>query len=70
MSEVTEKDEVQWTDVAVDRRAGDRRSGVDRRQFKGRSITVPDMRSGYDRRSSDDRRKTVRLTITGRPIDI
>ncbi|NVJ62002.1 MAG: hypothetical protein HWE27_16540 [Gammaproteobacteria bacterium] len=54
----------------MDRRAGDRRSGIDRRQLKGRSITVPDMRSGFDRRANDERRKTVRLTITGRPIDI
>ncbi|NVJ49550.1 MAG: hypothetical protein HWE13_03930 [Gammaproteobacteria bacterium] len=70
MSEVKDKDDVEWTSVAVDRRAADRRSGIDRRQFKGRSITVPDMRSGLDRRQTDERRKMVRLTITGRAMDI
>ncbi len=69
MAEVKDKDQVEWSSVAVDRRGGDRRSGIDRRQVKGRSITVPDMRSGIDRRQTD-RRKTVRLTITGRAIDI
>ena len=62
--------EVEWTSVAVERRGNDRRSGGDRRQFKGRSITVPDMRSGIDRRQSDDRRKIVWLTITGRAMDV
>ncbi|WP_144395128.1 hypothetical protein [Pleionea sediminis] len=69
MGEVKDKDEIEWTSVAVDRRVGDRRAGIDRRQVKGRSITVPDMRSGIDRRKHD-RRKTVRLTITGRAMDI
>ncbi|WMS88205.1 hypothetical protein [Pleionea litopenaei] len=70
MSEVTDKDDVEWSSVAVERRGEDRRTGIDRRQFKGRSITVPDMRSGIDRRQQNDRRKMVRLTITGRAMDI
>jgi hypothetical protein len=70
MGEVKDQDEVKWSTVAVDRRSEDRRSGIDRRQLKGRAITVPDMRSGIDRRSGQDRRKTVRLTITGRAIDV
>ncbi len=70
MSNVTDQEEVEWTSVAVERREDDRRSGIDRRQVSGRSITVPDMRSGFDRRSGEDRRKKVRLTITGRAIDI
>jgi len=69
MSELKDTDEIEWSSVAIDRRDGDRRSGIDRRQVSGRSITVPDMRSGIDRRQQD-RRKTVRLTITGRAIDM
>ena len=69
MSDVTERD-VEWTDVAADRRFQERRSGFDRRQVQGRAITVPDMRSGSDRRKGAERRKTIRLTITGRAIDI
>ncbi len=70
MGEVKDQDEVKWSSVAVERREDDRRSGIDRRQLKGRTITVPDMRSGIDRRSGVDRRKMVRLTITGRAIDV
>ncbi|TQV75224.1 hypothetical protein FLL45_09825 [Aliikangiella marina] len=68
-NETVEK--VTWSSHKLDERsANDRRSGTDRRQMKsGRMITVPDMRSGIDRRSGEDRRK-VRLTITGRAIDI
>ncbi len=62
--------DVQWSSSPSARAVGDRRSGVDRRQVNARSITVPDMRSGVDRRSGKDRRKKVRLTITGRAIDI
>ena len=64
-------EKVTWSSQKLDERsANDRRSGSDRRQVKGaRMITVPDMRSGIDRRSGQDRRK-VRLTITGRAIDI
>ncbi len=70
MGEIKDQDEVKWSSVAVEQRSDDRRSGIDRRQLKGRTITVPDMRSGIDRRSGVDRRKTVRLTITGRAIDV
>ncbi len=62
-------EEVQWSSDVVERRQDDRRSGFERRQLQGRSITVPDMRSGKDRRD-DDRRKMVRLTITGRAMDV
>ena len=70
----TDKDSIEkvtWSSQKLDERsANDRRSGSDRRQVKGgRMITVPDMRSGLDRRTGEDRRK-VRLTITGRAIDI
>ncbi|MET1254131.1 hypothetical protein [Aliikangiella maris] len=62
-------DKVTWTSQKrVDRSAIDRRSGEDRRQMTGRTITVPDMRQG-ERRSGKDRRK-VRLTITGRAMNI
>jgi|GEM_PF-2006641 len=61
---------VTWSSRKIDERGpSERRTGQDRRQMKGRVITVPDMRSGIDRRSGEDRRK-VRLTITGRAMDI
>lgn len=61
---------VTWSSKKADDRSDkERRVGRDRRQMKGRTITVPDMRSGIDRRSGKDRRK-VRLTITGRAINI
>ncbi len=64
------EDSVTWTSRKADERdEEDRRSGQDRRQMSGRTITVPDMRSGIDRRTGEDRRK-VRLTITGRALDI
>lgn len=66
--EAFDTQEVVWS--SKQRASADRRSGVDRRQQAGgRVITVPDMRSGIDRRASGNRRK-VRLTITGRAIDI
>lgn len=62
--------QVTWSSQqSVERSANDRRSGNDRRELHGRMITVPDMRSGIDRRSGQDRRK-VRLTITGRAMNI
>ena len=66
-------DTVEWsTECQVhqtdERRSFDRREGADRRQHAGRSITVPDMRKN-DRRMSGDRRR-VRLTITGRAMDV
>ncbi len=64
------KEEVLWSSEHKLRRDSDRREGIDRRQYQGRSITVPDMRSGSDRRSGKDRREKVRLTITGRAMDI
>ncbi|MCO7223628.1 hypothetical protein [Pleionea sp. CnH1-48] len=73
MSDVKETEEVQWTDMAFDERRfddDDRRSGIDRRQVRGQAMTIPDMRMGTERRSGTDRRKMVRLTITGRAIDI
>ncbi len=63
-------EEQQWSSSPAARAVGDRRSGIDRRQVNARSITVPDMRSGKDRRSGNERRQKVRLTITGRAIDI
>ena len=66
----TRDNEVTWSSQKRDERsANDRRSGSERRQMKGRTITVPDMRSGIDRRNGEDRRK-VRLTITGRAMNI
>jgi hypothetical protein len=65
---MSDKEEITWSSEAIERRSDDRRSGVDRRQLQGRTITVPDMRSGIDRRQGQ-RRKKVRLTITGRAID-
>ncbi|WP_444997685.1 hypothetical protein [Aliikangiella sp. IMCC44359] len=62
-------DNVTWTSQKKDeRKESERRSGEDRRQMSGRTITVPDMRQG-ERRSGKDRRK-VRLTITGRAMNI
>jgi hypothetical protein len=63
-------DEVQWSSEQKVRSNDDRRSGSERRQYSGRSITVPDMRAGSDRRSGGERRMKVRLTITGRAIDV
>ncbi|MDQ7049467.1 MAG: hypothetical protein Q9M92_07965 [Enterobacterales bacterium] len=63
-------EESQWSSSPSARSVGDRRTGIDRRQVNARSITVPDMRSGKDRRSGNERRLKVRLTITGRAIDI
>lgn len=62
--------DVVWSSRQQVRSGPERRSGEDRRQHAGgRVITVPDMRTGIDRRSDSNRRK-VRLTITGRAIDI
>jgi hypothetical protein len=61
----TQNDEdVSWTPDMPDRRVNDRRdqSGVD----SDRSMTVPDVQSGNDRRQNSDRRKQVKLIITGR----
>ncbi len=70
MSDV-KKDDINWSDVAVDNRVEERRSGIDRRQYEGaRAMTIPDMRSGEDRRKNGERRKVVRLTITGRAMDV
>lgn len=67
------KERVEWsTEYQVhnsdERRSFDRRDGSERRQHTGRSITVPDMRKS-DRRMAGERRK-VRLTITGRAMDV
>lgn len=62
-------EKVVWSSEQQTRSTDDRRIGTDRRQYKGRSITVPDMRAGNDRRAGNERRK-VRLTITGRAIDV
>ena len=64
------KEEVLWSSEQQVRNENDRRETMDRRQYRGRSITVPDMRSGYDRRTGGERREKVRLTITGRAMDI
>ena len=63
-------DEVVWSSDHQIKRSDERRAGIDRRQFNGRSITVPDMRSGSDRRSGQDRRQKTRITITGRALDL
>jgi len=63
-------EESQWSSSPSARSVGDRRSGIDRRQVNARSITVPDMRAGQERRMGNERRKKVRLTITGRAMDI
>ncbi len=63
-------EEVIWSSEHQIRGTDERRSGIDRRQYSGRCITVPDMRAGADRRSGNDRRNKVRLTITGRAIDV
>jgi hypothetical protein len=69
---VTKKptEEVIWSSEHQIKGADERRSGIDRRQYSGRSITVPDMRAGANRRSGKDRRNKVRLTITGRAMDV
>lgn len=64
------KEDAQWSSDPKLRSSSDRREGVERRQFNGRSITVPDMRSGLERRTGEERRRKVRLTITGRAMDI
>ena len=63
-------EEVIWSSEHQMRSSDDRRTGIDRRQCSGRSITVPDMRAGVDRRAGADRREKVRITITGRAIDV
>ena len=71
--DLSDDDIVQWsTEYQVqnidERRSFERREGADRRQHAGRSITVPDMRKS-DRRMAGERRR-VRLTITGRAMDV
>jgi len=63
-------EEVVWSSEHQMKGSDERRAGIDRRQFNGRSITVPDMRMGADRRSGNDRRAKLRITITGRAIDV
>ena len=63
-------EEVIWSSEHQIKASNERRVGVDRRQFNGRSITVPDMRTGGDRRSGNDRRSKLRITITGRAMDV
>ncbi len=67
---INSTEEVIWSSEHSIRGSDDRRSGIDRRQYTGRSITVPDMRAGGDRRHGSDRRGKVRLTITGRAMDV
>ena len=64
------KEDEHWSSDPQVRSISDRRASTERRQFNGRSITVPDMRSGAQRRSGDERRRKVKLIITGRAIDI
>lgn len=64
------KEEVKWSSEQQANKADERREGMDRRRYKGRSITVPDMRSGVDRRAGAPVKGKVRLTITGRAMDI
>ena len=60
---------VTWTPKMPDRRISERRGGIDRRQYHGKPLNVPNtIRSGDERRKCD-RRKKVRLTITGRAMD-
>jgi len=59
----TSDPDVTWSSEKTVKPVVERRSGVDRRKMTGRAITVPDRRSGADRRK-------IRLTITGRPLDI
>ena len=63
-------EDVHWSSDPQVRNPTDRRGDAERRQFNGRSITVPDMRSGLERRRGDERRRKVRLVITGRAMDI
>ena len=63
-------DEVVWSSEQQIQGSDDRRIGIDRRQYTGRCITVPDMRARADRRSGKDRRNKLRLTITGRAMDV
>jgi hypothetical protein len=57
-------EDVNWTPDMPDRRVNDRReqSSVN----SDRPMTVPDVQSGSDRRQNNDRRKQVKLIITGR----
>lgn len=64
------KDDVQWSSEQKANGSDERRAGMDRRQYTGRSITVPDMRKGMDRRLGTPTKGKVRLTITGRAMDI
>jgi len=63
-------EDVHWSSDPQIRNPTDRRGEAERRHFNGRSITVPDMRSGFERRSGDERRRKVRLVITGRAMDV
>lgn len=64
------KEDSHWSSEPQIRGSSDRRAQAERRELNGRSITVPDMRSGYDRRHTDARRRKVRLVITGRAMDV
>jgi len=64
------KEDLHWSSDPQVRNPMDRRASAERRNFNGRSITVPDMRSGLERRCGSERRRKVRLVITGRAMDI
>jgi hypothetical protein len=66
-NDVPDDEQVQWTPDMPDRRANDRREGIDRRQVNGRQMNVPDLRESSDRRGEE--RRKVRITITGRALN-
>ncbi len=63
-------EDVVWKTEMPDRRFQDRRTLQERRMMSGenRSLKVPDLRKGNDRRTNNRRRK-VKLIITGRAVD-
>ena len=64
MSDSDSIEEVIWTPQMPDRRKGNRRDSTRNVQPNGQQLKVS------ERRSSNDRRKSVTVTITGRAIDV
>jgi hypothetical protein len=68
MSESDSIEEVVWTPQMPDRRKGNRRDSTRNVHPNGQQLKVSSQYS--ERRKSNDRRKSVTVTITGRAIDV
>lgn len=69
MTQQRELEEVVWTPVMSDRRLGERRSAIERRDVLGQTLHVPTPRQPWERRA-EKRRQVKTLVITGRAISV